>query len=59
MARVIDQVVQTEIMAGTNVQYAGSGNTARADLAATDLLVGANIKNSVIKLRSLDAPTVD
>jgi len=59
MARIIDQVIQTEIMAGTNVQYAGTGNAARADLDATDYLVGANIKNAAIKLRSVDAPTID
>lgn len=59
MARVIDQVIQTEIMAGSNVQYAGTGNSARADLASTDVLVGADIKNAVVKLRSVDAPTVD
>lgn len=59
MARIIDQVVQTEVMAGTNVQYAGTGNTARADLAATDLLVGGDVKNAVVKLRSVDAPTID
>lgn len=59
MARIIDQVVQTEIMAGTNVLYAGTGNSARADLASTDYLVGANVKNGVVKLRSEDAPTVD
>lgn len=38
MARIIDQVIQTEIMAGINVQYAGSGKNARADLASTDYL---------------------
>ena len=59
MARIIDQVIQTEIMAGSNVQYAGTGNAARVDLAATDYLVGANVKNAVVKLRSVDAPTID
>lgn len=59
MARIIDQVVQTEVMAWTNVQYAWTWNAARADLAAADLLVWANIRNAVVKLRSEDAPTVD
>lgn len=38
LARRIDQVVQTTIMAGTNVKYAGTGNTTRAGLAAGDNL---------------------
>lgn len=58
MARIIDQVIQTEIMAGTNVQYAGSGNNARADLASTDYLTGANLRNAHTKLASRDAPTI-
>jgi len=58
MARIIDQVIQTEIMAGSNVQYAGDA-TSRATIEATDLLTGANIKNAAIKLRSVDAPTID
>lgn len=59
MARIIDQVVQTEVMAGTNVLYAGTGNAARADLAAGDLLVANDVKKAVVKLRSNDAPTID
>ena len=58
MARIIDQVIQTEIMAGSNVMYAGSGNNARADLAATDYLVGANLRNAHTKLQSVDAPKI-
>lgn len=58
MARIVDQVIQTEIMAGTNVQYAGTGNTARADLASDDYLTGANLRNAHTKLASLDAPTI-
>lgn len=58
MARIVDQVVQTEVMAGTNVQYSGTA-TSRVTVAATDLLTGADIKNAVVKLRSVDAPTID
>ena len=58
MARIIDQVIQTEIMAGSNVMYAGSGNNARADLAATDYLVGANLRKAHTKLQSVDAPKI-
>lgn len=59
MSRIVDQVVQTEIMAGTNVLYAGTGNAARADLAATDYLVANDVKKAVVKLRANDAPTID
>lgn len=39
MARKIDTVIQTTIMAGTNVIYADpANNSARTDLAATDVL---------------------
>lgn len=58
MARIIDQVIQTEIMAGTNVIYGGSGNNARADLASSDYLVAANLRSAHTKLSSLDAPKV-
>ena len=58
MARIVDQVIQTEIMAGTNVIYADSVAN-RAALGAGNTLWGAEIKNAVVKLRSLDAPTID
>lgn len=59
MARIIDQVIQTEIMAGTNVQYSVvSSNSVRTDLATTDLITGACLRNAHTKLASLDAPTI-
>jgi len=37
MARIIDNIVQTEVMAGTNVRYSGNA-TSRATVDATDTL---------------------
>jgi N4-gp56 family major capsid protein len=58
LARVIDQVIQTEVMAGTNVLYGGSAVN-RAGLGASDKMTGALVNKSAIKLKSLDAPTFD
>jgi len=60
MARIIDQVIQTEVMAWTNVLYSDvSVNTVRTDIATTDIMTSSLIKKSAIKLRSLDTPTID
>jgi N4-gp56 family major capsid protein len=60
MARIIDQVIQTEVMAGTNVLYSDvSVNAARTDIATTDLITSSLIRKWVVKLRSLNAPTID
>lgn len=60
MARIIDQVIQTEIMAGTNVLYSDvSVNAARTDIATTDLMTGTLLAKSHTKLQSVDAPTID
>lgn len=59
MARIIDQVIQTEIMAGTNVIYSDiSVNSARTDLATTDLITSSVIRKAHTKLVSLDAPQI-
>lgn len=58
MARKIDAVIQTEIMAGSNVYYASSTQT-RVSLAATDILTAALINKACAKLESLDAPKVN
>ena len=58
MARIVDQVIQTEVMAGTNVIYADAVAN-RAALGSSNTLGWTEIKNAVVKLRSLDAPTVD
>jgi hypothetical protein len=45
MARIIDQVIQTEVMAGTNVLYSDvSVNAARTDIATTDLITSSLIR---------------
>lgn len=60
MARIVDQVIQTEIMAGTNVIYSDvSVNANRAALAASDIATSSVIRKAVTKLRSEDAPTLD
>ena len=60
MARIIDQVIQTEVMAGTNVLYSDvSVNAARTDIATTDLITSSLIRKWVVKLRNLNAPTID
>lgn len=60
MARIVDQVIQTEIMAGTNVLYSDvSTNTVRTDIATTDLMTGTLLAKAHTKLQSVDAPTID
>lgn len=60
MARIIDQVIQTEIMAGTNVLYSDvSVNTVRTDIATTDLMTGTLLAKAHTKLQSVDAPDID
>lgn len=59
MARIIDQVIQTEIMAWTNVIYSDvSANSARTDIATTDLATASILSKAHTKLASLNAPTV-
>lgn len=58
MARKIDAVIQTTVMAGTNVIYGGT-QTTRAGLSATDVLTAAKINRAGAKLESLDAPKFD
>ena len=58
MARKIDQVVQTTIMAGTNVLYGGT-KTARTALAATDVLTASLLNRASAKLESFYAPKID
>jgi len=58
MARRIDKEVQTVIMAGTNVIYAG-GQSARSTLAATHVLTAALLNRANALLESRYAPKVD
>ena len=54
LARVIDQVVQTEVMAGTKVFYA-NGRANRAAVTATDILTEADVKKASVYLRTAGA----
>lgn len=59
MARIIDQVIQTEIMAGTNVIYSDvSVNAARTDIATTDIMTSSLLSKAHTKLQSLNAPMI-
>lgn len=58
MARKIDAVIQTEIMAGTNVYYGGAAGN-RAALAATDVLTTTMLNKASAKLENGDAPKID
>lgn len=51
----IDSVIQTTIMAGSNVTYAG-GRVSRATLTATDVLTVDLFNRAAAKLNSFDAP---
>ena len=55
MADSIDSLVVTELRGGSNVIYSGTGNAATADIQATDILAGANIRKAVAKLRAGNA----
>lgn len=58
MARKIDSVIQTEIMAGTSVFYGGTAAN-RAAIAATDILTGTMFNKASATLAGKDAPTID
>lgn len=57
MARVIDQVIQTEVMAGTKVLYANA-KANRAALAATDILTESDVKKCATFLATGGALTI-
>ena len=57
MGRIIDQVIQTEVMAGTNVIYGGAAAN-RAALGIGDILTSAKLARAFTKLDAGDAPTV-
>jgi N4-gp56 family major capsid protein len=58
MAKKMDSVIQTTIMAGTNVLYSGT-NAARTDIGAGEGLVFNDLNRAVSKLQSVDAPTFE
>lgn len=57
LARVIDQVVQTEVMAGTKVLYANA-KANRAALAATDIMTETDVKKCNVFLRTSGAKDI-
>jgi len=58
MARIIDNIVQTEVMAGTNVRYSGDA-TSRATVDATDTLDWEDLIGAYTELQSANAPTYE
>lgn len=58
MAKIIDKVIQTEVMAGTNVQYA-NGAANRAALTTSDNMTGAELLTAFTTLDSNDSPKMD
>lgn len=58
LARIVDQVVQTEVMGWTNVQYSG-GKVARTGITTTDTLAGADLIRAFTLLQGLNAPMID
>ena len=55
MADSIDKVVVNTLIGGTNVIYAGTGNTATSGVAAGDDIKGSHIRKAVAKLRAANA----
>ncbi len=58
MGRIIDQVIQTEVMAGTNVLYSGAAAN-RAALSGSNTISASDLRKAQIKLRAADAPDYD
>lgn len=58
MARKIDEVIQTTVMAGNNVIYGGS-KTARTALTTSDILTAALFNKADAFLQAKNAPTID
>ena len=58
LARIIDQVIQVEAMAGTNVLYGGDA-TARSNIDSADKISAGDLRDAATKLMSLDAPQFD
>ena len=58
IARVVDEVIQTEVMGGTNVQYSGNA-TARANVDTSDTFSGTDLNKAFTTLQANDAPMID
>ena len=57
MMRIIDKVIQAQLITGTNVIYA-NGKANRAALAANDVVTGVELAKATTKLRSLNAEPI-
>jgi N4-gp56 family major capsid protein len=57
LARIIDQVIQTTVNAGTNVIYGGVA-ASRAALGAADIATATKLRIAQVKLSALDAPLI-
>jgi len=55
LADSIDRIVVSTLVGGTNVLYAGSGNTATSGVATGDDIDGGLLRQAVAKLRSANA----
>lgn len=55
-AETADEYVGRILAAGTNVLYAGVGNTARTDVGATDVLDGTTVRRGVQNLKADSVP---
>lgn len=53
-----EEVVRNVLVAGTNVQYVGSGNIQRSDIAAADVMTSAAIHLAALALRKQKAKTI-
>jgi N4-gp56 family major capsid protein len=52
----LDTVTRDVLVAGTNIQYAGTGNAANADVAATDVLNTEELVKARTTLRTANVP---
>jgi len=57
LARIIDQVIQTTVNAGTNVIYGGAAAN-RAALGAGDIATSTKLRIAQVKLSAQDAPLI-
>lgn len=56
-AETADEYVGRILAAGTNVLYAGSGNTARTDVGSTDAITGSLVRRARANLAADSVPT--
>lgn len=59
MAEIIDKVIQTEIMAGTNVEYTSADHSSRVTLDNTDIMAGSYLTHAVTTLETASAPKIE